>query len=85
MSLPMITPKIEERLYHYLTHKGIEIPGAYLHAIGGIETHVHLGVSLAPNILVSDLIGKLKGSSSHYINHKVQPKALLKGSVVTAW
>ena len=73
--LPMITPKIEERLYHYLTHK-IETPGAYLHAIGGVATHVHIGVSLEPNILVSDWIGKLKGGSSHYINHEVQPKAL---------
>lgn len=75
-SLPMITPKIEERLYYYLTHKIIETPGAYLHAIGGVETHVHIGVRLEPNILVSDWLGKLKGGSSHYINHEVEPKAL---------
>ncbi|MFN2502430.1 MAG: IS200/IS605 family transposase [Pyrinomonadaceae bacterium] len=75
-SLPMITAKIEDRLYHYITHKIIETPGAYLHAISGIETHVNIGVSLEPNILVSDWIGKLKGSSSHYINHEIQPKAL---------
>lgn len=25
---------------------------------------------------MSDYIGELKGSSSHYINHEVQPKAL---------
>ncbi len=76
LSLPMINAKIEERLYHYLTHKILETKGAVLHAIGGIETHVHIGVSLQPNILVSDWVGKLKGSSSHYINHEVQPKAL---------
>lgn len=75
-SLPMLTPAIENRLYHYLTHKIIETPGAYLHANGGIATHVHIGVSLEPNILVSDWIGKLKGGSSHYINHEVQPKAI---------
>ena len=67
---------IEDRLYHYLTHKIIETPGAYLHAIGGIETHIHIAVSLEPNILVSDWIGKLKGGGSHYVNHEVQPKAL---------
>jgi len=72
----MISRKIEDRLYHYLTHKILETPGAHLHAIGGIETHVHIAVSLQPNILVSDWSGKLKGSSSHYINHEVQPKAL---------
>jgi len=75
-SLPMIGARIEERLYHYLTHKILETPRARLHAIGGIETHVHIAASLQPNILVSDWIGKLKGSSSHYINHEVQPKAL---------
>lgn len=72
----MVNTKIEERLYHYLTHKVLETKGAVLHAIGGIETHVHIGVSLEPNILVSDWVGKLKGSSSYYINHEVQPKAL---------
>jgi len=75
-SLPMITSKIEDRLYHYLTHKIIETPGAYLHAIGGTETHIHIAASIEPNILVSDWVGKLKGSSSHYINHEVEPKAL---------
>ena len=75
-SLPLITTTIADRLYHYLTHKIIETDGARLHAVGGIETHVHIAVSLLPNLLISDWIGKLKGSSSHYINHEVQRKAL---------
>jgi putative transposase len=75
-SLPMITDRIADRLYHYLTHKILETPDARLHALGGIETHMHVAVSLPPVILVSDWIGKLKGASSHYINHEVQPKAL---------
>ena len=75
-SNPMIRGKIEDRLYHYLTHKILETPGARLHAIGGIENHIHIATSTQPNILVSDWVGKLKGSSSHYINHEVQPKAL---------
>ena len=72
----MLRERIPQRLYHYLTHKILETPGTRLHASGGIETHVHIGVSLQPNILVSDWIGKLKGSSSYYINHEIQPKAL---------
>lgn len=72
----MITERLEERLYRYLTHKMVETPGVQLHAIGGIETHVHIAVSLEPNILVSDWVGKLKGASSHYINHEVAAKAL---------
>ncbi len=72
----MITGPIEDRLYHYLTHKILERPGALFHAIRGIETHIHIAVSLQPNILVSGWVGKLKGASSHYINHEVQPKSL---------
>lgn len=75
-SLPMITPAIEDRLYRYLTHKIIETPGVYLHAIGGIATHVHVGLSAPPDLLMSDFIGKLKGGSSYHINHEFQPKAL---------
>lgn len=75
-SLPMLRERIPQRLYHYLTHKILETPGTRLHASGGIETHVHIGVSLQPNILISDWIVKLKGSSSYYINHEIQPKAL---------
>jgi putative transposase len=75
-SLPMIGERIENRLYHYLTHKIIETPGARLHAIGGIETHIHIATSLPPNLLVSEWIGKLKGASSYYINHEVESKSL---------
>ena len=72
----MINERIEDRLYHYLTHKILETPGARLHALGGIETHIHIAASLQPNILVSDWIGKLKGSSSYYINHEIQANGL---------
>ena len=75
-SLPMIRERIEDRLYHYLTHRILETPEVRLHAIGGIETHVHIGLSAPPNLLISDYIGQLKGSSSHYINHEIEPKAL---------
>jgi REP element-mobilizing transposase RayT len=75
-SLPMIRERIEDRLYHYLTHRILETPEVRLHAIGGIETHVHIGLSAPPSLLISDYIGQLKGSSSHYINHEIEPKAL---------
>ena len=75
-NLPMISGNIQERLYHYLTHKILATPGALLHAIGGVEDHIHIATSLPPNILVSDWVGKLKGASSYYINHEVRPKSL---------
>jgi putative transposase len=51
-------------------------PGVFVHEIGGIETHVHLAVSIAPSILISEFIGHLKGSSSHEANQKLGRKVL---------
>src|SRR5262249_54041066 len=35
------------------------------------ETHVHVALTLAPTILISDLVGKLKGASAHEANQKI--------------
>ena len=72
----MIDEHIESRLFHFITHKILETPGVRFHSIGGTETHIHISISAQPNLLMSDWIGKLKGASSHYINHEVRPKAL---------
>lgn len=48
----------------------------FIHEIGGIETHVHLCVTIAPTILISDFVGQLKGASSHEANQKLGYKAL---------
>ncbi|HMF16092.1 MAG TPA: hypothetical protein VKE98_02745 [Gemmataceae bacterium] len=44
-SAPLLVPKIEAILHHYLRGRCINTPGAFMHEIGGIETHVHLCVS----------------------------------------
>jgi REP element-mobilizing transposase RayT len=69
-SLPQLTEVIEPSVHHYLRGYLINTPGAYVHEVGGTETHVHLAVSVAPTILVSELVGKLKGASSHEVNQK---------------
>lgn len=76
VSMPMITPAIEPELYKFLKNKVFETPGAIFHAVGGIEEHVHIGVSLPPTIQPADWIGKIKGSSSHHINQLFGPKKL---------
>ena len=38
--------------------------------IGGVEDHVHVFSSLSKNIAFSDLIGRLKGSSSKRLKEK---------------
>src|SRR5207249_121403 len=40
-----------------------------VHAVGGIEDHVHMAVSLPPTIELAKWIGDIKGASSHEINH----------------
>jgi putative transposase len=54
----------------------INTPSVYLHEIGGIETHVHLCLSVEPTIVISAFIGQLKGGSSHDVNQKLGHKVL---------
>jgi putative transposase len=75
-SLPLLVPKVEAITYHYLRGRCINTPGVFLHEIGGIETHLHVCVTLAPTILISDWIGQLKGSSAHEVNQKLGGKVL---------
>lgn len=75
---PVLTPQIENRLHHYLQHKAIETPGIVFHEIGGTEDHVHLAVSIPPTLPISDWVGKMKGASSHYINHQIANRKILE-------
>lgn len=75
-SLPSITPEIEAKLHGFLKHKIIETKGAYFHAVGGTENHIHLAVSVTPDLHISKWIGELKGGSSFYINKLAHRKSL---------
>src|SRR5436190_9965638 len=75
-SAPLLVPKVEALVHHYLRGRCINTPGVYVHAVGGIETHVHLAISIAPTVLISELVGQLKGSSAHEANQKLGHKAL---------
>jgi putative transposase len=70
-SQPLLTPEVEAFVHRYLRGKVINTPGVFIHEVGGIETHVHLAITMAPTILISDLIGKLKGASSHEANQQI--------------
>ncbi|MHC5721915.1 MAG: IS200/IS605 family transposase, partial [Nostoc sp.] len=47
-------------------------------AIGGIEDHVHLLTGFPPTISVCELAKQIKGSSSHFITHEIQPGEFFK-------
>ena len=75
-SSPLLVPNVETIAHHYLRGRCINTPGVFIHEIGGIETHVHLCLTVPPTLLVSDFVGQLKGASSHEVNQKLGHKAL---------
>jgi putative transposase len=71
LSRPDITTETEKVLYPFLIEKAKGYH-CYAHGANGVEDHVHLAISIPPSIAVSDVIGKLKGSSSHFLNRQLQ-------------
>jgi putative transposase len=49
----------------------LEARGVIVHAVGGIEDHVHMAVSIPPTLLISEFVGQLKGRSSHEANQRL--------------
>jgi REP element-mobilizing transposase RayT len=71
-SLPLITSDIQPRLWAELLRKAAEL-GAYPIEVGGMDDHMHLLIGAPPTVLLSDFSGKLKGSTSHFVNHDLNP------------
>jgi putative transposase len=46
-----------------------------VHEIGGTDTHVHLAVTIAPTVNISELVGRLKGGSAHDVNQRLGNKS----------
>jgi putative transposase len=69
-SLPLLTEQLEPLVHRYLRQKIISEPGAFVHEIGGTETHVHIAVTVPPTLLISEFVGRLKGASSHDVNEQ---------------
>jgi putative transposase len=70
-SLPLITERVEPILYRYLRQRKINTQGVCLHEIGGIETHIHIALTVPPTLLLSEFVGQLKGASSHEVNQQI--------------
>lgn len=70
-SLPLLTPTVEPIVQRALWKRIVDTPHAFVHQVGGIETHVHLAVTVPPTLLISEWIGRLKGGSAHDVNQKL--------------
>jgi len=71
-NLSSITPAMRPELYAYLKNKIVETKGTYFHAIGGTDTHVHIGVSVKPSLHLDEWIGQLKRGSSYAMGKGLQ-------------
>ena len=69
---PLITTELEKGLYAYMVSKADEI-GVIVYAINGCADHIHLVVAIPPKLSVADVVRKLKGASSFFVNHVLQP------------
>ncbi len=65
---PLITPERESKLYGYIIGKA-DAMGCIIHAIGGIEDHIHIVASIPPKLSIADFVKTIKGSSAYHLNH----------------
>jgi len=66
--IPVLRDELELQVHRYLRGLAMDESGVFLHVIGGTDDHVHLVVTIPPTLLISEWVGRLKGSSSHFIN-----------------
>jgi putative transposase len=69
---PLINHDRETKLYDYIIGKADSL-ACIVHAINGIEDHIHLVVSIPPKLSIADFVKTIKGSSAHYLNHSLSP------------
>jgi putative transposase len=67
----LIRPEIEDHLYAYMVYKAGEL-GVYVYAINGWYDHSHLVVSVPPRLALAEVVKRLKGASSHHMNHALK-------------
>jgi len=70
-SLPLLTAAVEPIAHRALRKRIIDTPAAFVHEIGGVETHMHIAVTVPPTLLISEWIGQLKGGSAHDVNQEI--------------
>jgi putative transposase len=67
--LPLLTDDCRKMIYSCLQAECRRLKAELL-ALGGVEDHVHLLVTMPSPLSIADLVKQLKGSSSHLISHQ---------------
>ncbi len=68
---PLVSDEIEKVLYPFLENKAKRFRSS-IYGIGGFADHIHVAICIPPAESVSDIGGKLKGSSSYFLNKELQ-------------
>jgi putative transposase len=68
----MITEKVEKLILGTILNKAKDL-ACTVHAIGGVEDHIHVAITIPPKLAVVEVIGQLKGASSYYVNQQLGP------------
>jgi REP element-mobilizing transposase RayT len=66
---PAIIPEIRDELHRYLGGI-VKGEGGVLLQIGGMADHIHMVIKLKPIYALSEIMKKVKGSSSKWINEQ---------------
>jgi len=61
---PIIRAGIENELFLYISKKARELDCRVIE-INGMEDHIHVIIEIPPKISISEIVKKIKGSSSH--------------------
>lgn len=70
---PLITAPLAKRLAACIRAE-CETLGARVLALGGVADHVHLLVELPATVSVAQVAQRVKGASSHLVNHELAPE-----------
>ena len=66
-SQPLLAKDIRPLVFEHIKDKA-RLEGYHIDAINGVADHVHCLMSLPPRFSISEVVNKLKGESSHWIN-----------------
>ena len=69
---PLIVREWEKRLHGAIRAKAEHL-GAFVHAVGGTEDHVHMVASVPPTLSLAKFVGQVKGASSRLANRELLP------------
>jgi len=67
-SSPLITKNIEDKLFRYFIDLLASELSCVVRIINGTSNHIHILFLLNPNFALKDVMHRIKGSSSHWIN-----------------